>query len=151
MTIYRITNSMFKDDISGQGAKLYGGRWNIPGYPALYTSEHISLCVLEMLVNISFPESQFNFHLLQLNIPDSFEPAIIAKKKLKASWQDDMHYTRFMGTEFLKNERSLVLKMPSAVVSEENNYLLNPLHKEFKRVTITNSYPFKFDKRLLSF
>lgn len=151
MTIYRISNSAFKDDISGMGAKRYGGRWNMPGYPALYTSEHISLCVLEMLVNISLPESKICYHLLQINIPDSFEPVIIAKKKLKANWQDDETYTKFMGTEFLKNEQSLLLKIPSAVISEENNYLINPLHKEFKKVTISNSYPFKFDKRLLTY
>jgi RES domain-containing protein len=150
MTIYRITNSLYKEDISGIGAKMYGGRWNIPGYPALYTSECISLCVLEMLVNISLPESQFNFHLLQINIPDSFEPVVIAKKKLKANWQDDENYTKFMGTEFLKNEQSLLLKIPSAVISEENNYLINPLHKEFKKVTISTSYPFKFDNRLFN-
>lgn len=151
MTIYRITNSIFKDDISGQGAKMFGGRWNIPGHPALYSSEHVSLCVLEMLVNISLPESQVNYHLLQLNIPDGVEPVMIAQKKLKTNWQDDEHYTRFIGTEFLKNEQSLLLKIPSAVISEEYNYLLNPLHKEFKKVTISNSYPFKFDKRLLTY
>jgi RES domain-containing protein len=148
MTVYRITNSNYKDDISGLGAKTYGGRWNVPGFAALYTSEHISLCVLEMLVNITLPESQIKYHVLQIQIPDVAEPAVITKKRLKANWEDDEGYTQFMGTEFLKNKQSLILKTPSAVISEEYNYIINPLHPEFKKVNIHNSYPFKFDKRL---
>lgn len=151
MIIYRITNSHFKDDISGNGAKLYGGRWNLPGLPAVYTSEHISLCVLELLVNISLPESQLNYHLIQLQIPDSAEIALVTPKKLKVNWQNDEAYTRFMGSEFLKNKQSLVLKVPSAVISEENNYLINPLHTQFNKVHIIKSFPFKFDKRLFTY
>ena len=151
MTVFRITNSLYKDDLSGQGAKVNGGRWNIQGYPALYTSEHISLCVLEMLVNITFPESRINYHLLQITVSDSFEPALISKKKLKPNWEEDENYTRFMGTEFLKNKQSLLLKIPSAVISEENNYLLNPLHSDYKKLSISKSIPFKFDNRLFNY
>jgi len=151
MTVFRITNSLYKDDLSGYGAKVNGGRWNIPGYAALYTSEHISLCVLEMLVNITFAESRLNYHLLQITIPDSFEPALVSKKKLKQNWEDDETYTRFMGTEFLKNKQSLLLKIPSAVISEENNYLLNPLHSDYKKLSISKSIPFKFDNRLFNY
>jgi RES domain-containing protein len=151
MIVYRITNSLYKDDLSGSGAKSHGGRWNLPGIAALYTAEHISLCVLEMLVNISLPESQLKYYLLQIEIPEIFEPAAIVLKKLKKNWEDDEGYTRFMGTEFLKNKTSLLLKVPSAVISEEHNYLINPLHKDFKKVAIANSFPFKFDKRLFTF
>ena len=151
MTVFRITNSLYKDDLSGYGAKVNGGRWNIPGHAALYTSEHISLCVLEMLVNITFPESRLNYHLLQITIPDSFEPALVSKKKLKLNWEEDETYTRFIGTEFLKNKQSLFLKIPSAVISEENNYLLNPLHNDYKKLNITKSIPFKFDNRLFNY
>lgn len=151
MTVYRITNSLYKDDLSGQGAKLYGGRWNNTGFPAVYTSEHISLCILEMLVNITLPESQLNYYLLQINIPDSFEPLFISKKKLKQNWEDDENYSRFMGTAFLKNKQSLLLKITSAVINEENNYLINPLHSDFKKVSISKSLPFKFDNRLFNY
>ena len=151
MTFYRITNSAYKDDLSGQGAKIVGGRWNLPGHQALYTSEHISLCVLEMLVNITLPESSLNYHLLKITIPDTYEPTIILNKKLKTNWQDDEAYTQFMGTEFLKNKQAAVLKIPSAVICEENNYLLNPLHPDFKKIVIRKSSPFKFDNRLFNF
>ena len=56
-----------------------------------------------------------------------------------------------MGTEFLKNKQAAVLKIPSAVISEENNYLLNPLHTDFKKIVIRKSSPFKFDNRLFNF
>jgi len=151
MIVFRITNSFYKDDLSGVGAKLNGGRWNLPGYPLLYSSEHISLCVLEMLVNITLPESSLNYHLLKIKIPDTVEPAIILNKKLKLNWEDDEGYTRFMGTEFLKNKQSLLLKVPSAVINEEHNYLLNPLHNDFKKVTVSKSHPFKFDNRLFTY
>ena len=151
MTVYRITNSNYKDDISGIGAKINGGRWNLPGLPALYTSEHISLCVLEMLVNITLPESQLNYYLLQIQIPDSNKTALISNKKLKINWEDDEDYTRFMGTEFLKNKQSLLLKVPSAVINEENNYLVNPFHTDFKKVRIIRSHAFKFDNRLFTY
>jgi RES domain-containing protein len=148
MTVYRITNTNYKNDITGLGAKTYGGRWNLPGFAALYTCQHISLCVLEMLVNISMPESQIKYHLLEIQIPATAIPAVISKKILKANWQDDEAYTQFMGTEFLKAKQSLLLKIPSAVINEEFNYLINPLHNYFKKVSINNSYPFKFDNRL---
>ena len=151
MIVYRITNSNYKDDISGIGAKINGGRWNLPGLPALYTSEHISLCVLEMLVNITLPESQLNYYLLQIQIPDSNKTALISNKKLKINWEDDEDYTRFMGTEFLKNKQSLLLKVPSAVINEENNYLVNPFHTDFKKVRIIRSHAFKFDNRLFTY
>ena len=151
MTVFRITNSFYKDDLSGQGAKIYGGRWNLPAHQALYTSQHISLCVLEMLVNISLIESSLKYHLLKISIPDTIVPTIILNKKLKANWQDDEAYTRFMGTEFLKNKQAAVLKIPSAVIDQENNYLLNPLHTDFKKIVISKSTPFKFDNRLFNF
>jgi len=151
MIVYRITHSHFKDDISGNGAKTYGGRWNVPGLPALYTSEHISLCVLELLVNISLQESQINYHLIQIQIPESAEMALVSTKKLKTNWQNDQMYTRFMGSEFLKNKQSLLLKVPSAVISEESNYIINPLHANFNKIQIIKSFPFKFDKRLFTY
>jgi RES domain-containing protein len=147
MTVYRITNSLYKEDLSGNGAKENGGRWNYPGFAALYTSEHISLCVLEMLVNISLPESQLKYHLLTIEIPD-LPVKEISLKKLKLNWQEDEDYTRFIGTEFLKNKESLFLKLPSAVINNENNFFINPLYSDFSKVKLLNSNPFIFDKRL---
>lgn len=151
MILYRITNSLYKDDISGTGAKLNGARWNKTGYPLLYTSEHISLCVLEMLVNITLEESQLKYYLLHIDLPGDVPVTTISGKKLKKNWQDDTGYTQFMGTGFVQNNDSLILKVPSAVITEEHNFLINPLHKNFAKVKIAKAVPFKFDKRLFEF
>lgn len=150
MIVYRICNSLYKDDISGYGASIRGARWNTPGISMLYTSEHISLCTLEMLVNIILTEVKLNFHLLQINVPDTVTISSVTAQKLKQNWRDDEGYTNFIGSEFCKNKNSLVLKVPSAVITEEHNYLINPKHTDFKKVKIISSKPFIFDQRLFS-
>jgi len=150
MIIYRICNSLYKDDISGYGAGVKGARWNSPGTSMLYTSEHISLCALEMLVNIILSEVKFNFHLLHISVPDNTSISVVTAQKLKQNWHEDEGYTNFIGDEFCKNKNSLVLKVPSAVITEEYNCLINPKHADFKKVKILNSKPFIFDHRLFS-
>jgi len=148
MTVYRLAIDMYKDDLSGAGAKLKGGRWNSAGHAVLYTTENISLAVLEMLVRADAEEIPLNYHLLKINIPDEHKPVIIAKNKLKQGWKDDLGLTQWLGTEFIKAGESLVLKVPSAIVDEEHNFILNPTHPEFKNVKITATKKFHFDKRL---
>ncbi|MFM2327504.1 MAG: hypothetical protein RIR31_1706, partial [Bacteroidota bacterium] len=146
MIVYRICNTLYKDDISGYGASVRGARWNPSGTSMLYTSEHISLCALEMLVNILLTEVKINFHLLQISVPENASLSLVAAQKLKQNWRDDEGYTNFIGNEFCKNKDSLVLKVPSAIISEEYNYLINPTHPDFKKIKILNSKPFIFDQ-----
>ncbi len=149
MIIYRLTQSTFKEDLSGSGAALYGGRWNTKGMPVLYTTSHISLAVLEILVNHNRNESPLvpSFHLLELEIPDNLQ-TISKKLQLKENWMKDLEYTRFIGDAFLKDGRNLILSVPSVVIPEENNFLINPNHKQFKKVNILQSRPYQPDKRL---
>jgi RES domain-containing protein len=151
MIVYRITNSLYKDDISGYGAGVRGARWNSKGTPLLYTSEHISLCVLEMLVNIAITEVKHNFHLLTIAVPDNSPVSVVAAQKLKSNWQHDEGYSNFIGDEFCKTKKSLILKVPSSIITEECNCLINPKHIAFKKIKILNSKPFIFDQRLFSF
>jgi RES domain-containing protein len=148
MIIYRICKSEYKDDISGTGAKLYGSRWNQAGYPMLYAAEHISLAALEMLVHINFDEVPPSFYLLLIKVPDATSVTELKYDKLKESWEDDTAYTSWIGSEFIKGKASLCMKVPSAVIAEEHNYLLNPLHTDFKKIHIAEARPFNFDKRL---
>lgn len=148
MIIYRLAVEKFSRDISGTGAKLMGGRWNIPGLPVLYTTESISLSVLEILVNT---ERQFipnTYQLLKLNVPDNVVNTTIVKEKLKEQWKDDFEYTQWIGSEFLRQKKVLILKVPSAVIDEENNFLFNPEHPDFKKLKILAINNFQFDKRL---
>jgi RES domain-containing protein len=150
MIVYRICNSLYNDDLLGTGAKLFGGRWNSRGLAMLYVAENISLTVLEMLVHNQFKDFAIELSLLKISVPDTAEVKEIKLNKLKKEWIEDYSYTKFIGNEFIKSTNHLLLKVPSAVVNEEHNFLINPLHPDFKKVKIIEVKPFSTDKRLFS-
>jgi len=149
MIVYRITNETYKNDISGDGASLFGSRWNSKGFRLLYTSQFISLSILESLVHLKkqyIPPTQF---LLHIEIPDRNEITEISVARLKKNWHQQFDYTQEIGNQFIKSNQILILKVPSSIVSQENNFLLNPLHTDFKKVKIISSELLELDKRLL--
>ena len=150
MIVYRISNAGFSDDISGTGAKINGSRWNSKGVAALYTSQFISLAVLEMLVNTNFKDYAIALDLMYINFPDEQTTTIIDSKNLKTNWRDDFEYTRYIGDEFFMQNKSLILKVPSAVIQEEHNYLVNPLHVDFKKIKLVKTKSFWPDERLFT-
>jgi RES domain-containing protein len=148
MIVYRLANEEFTHDLSGKGAKLYGGRWNSIGMPAVYTTEHISLAVLEILVHIKTLQTPLNYYLITLEIPLSTALVSIDNKKMKRNWKDDPSYLQSIGDEFLHSKKSLVLKVPSAIIEVENNFIVNPAHPDMKKIKILSAENFIFDKRL---
>ncbi|MBP6286314.1 MAG: RES family NAD+ phosphorylase [Ferruginibacter sp.] len=150
MIVYRISSAEFSNDISGTGAKRMGARWNSKGVPLLYTSQHISLAVLEMLVNTNFKDYDIALELMYINFPDQLPTAFIELKNLKQNWKEDPEYTRYIGDEFIKQKESLILRVPSAVINEEHNYLANPLHPDFKKIRISKTKSFWPDERLFT-
>lgn len=147
MILYRLAIADYADDLSGTGAKLYGGRWNSAGFAAVYTTETISLAALEILVHADKRFLPPDYKLLKLDVPDSLANRMITKTKLKKDWKDDVGYTQFMGTEFLRNNTGIALKVPSAIIDEESNIILNPAHADFKKIKIKGITTFAFDKR----
>jgi len=150
MIVYRISNSAHSDDISGTGSKIMGSRWNSKGTPVLYTSQHISLSVLEMLVNTNFKDYAIALDLLYIRLPEQQAIKTIELSSLKDTWKDDPEYTRYIGDEFIKQKQSLILRVPSAVINEEYNYLANPLHADFKKIKIIKTKSFWPDERLFN-
>lgn len=150
MIVYRISNTEYSDNISGTGAKLMGARWNSKGIPVLYTAQHISLAVLEMLVNTNFKDYAIALDLMYINFPEEVPVTSIEFKNLKKDWTVDFDYTRYIGDEFFNQKESLILKVPSAVIQEEYNYLANPLHADFKKIKIIKTKSFWPDERLFS-
>ncbi len=148
MIIYRLTTGKYVNDISGEGARLNGGRWNPVGIAALYGSQHISLCILEILARANKNTSPDSYTLISLEISDQ-SIIEIQLKKLKADWQIDLEYTHWIGEEFLKGNQSLTLKVPSAIVPQEYNYLINPRHAAFENVKVIKAELLELDKRLL--
>lgn len=151
MIVYRITNETYKSDLSGNGAALLGSRWNSKGMRLLYTSQHISLSILESLVHLKtqyIPNTQY---LLHIELPVYTEVKEISLSSLKDKWHQHIGYTQWIGDQFLQNIETLVLQVPSVVVQQEYNFLLNPLHHDFKKVKITNAELLELDKRLLGY
>ncbi|MBL7703344.1 MAG: RES family NAD+ phosphorylase [Ferruginibacter sp.] len=149
MIIYRLAIEAFKDDLSGTGSKLFGGRWNFPGRPAIYTSENISLAVLEIIANANKDNIPPGYCLLKIQVPDNLPFKLIKHSGLKDKWYTDFEYAQFIGSNFLESGKEAMLKMPSAIVKEEYNFLLNPAHPDFKKIAIKESVPFDVDIRLL--
>jgi RES domain-containing protein len=147
MIVYRISNEIYKDDLSGNGAAINGSRWNSKSLKLLYASQHISLCILESLVHLKtsyIPEMQY---LLHIQMPETAVQEITFQK-MREDWKTDFVYTQWLGDQFIISNKSLVLKVPSAIVPQEHNILINPLHKDFKRVKIIGSELLELDKRL---
>ena len=149
MIIYRLVLETFKEDLSGTGSKIFGGRWNFPGYSAIYTAENISLAVLEILVNTDKNNIPPAYYLLKLHLPDNLPIKVITNAGLKEKWYTDFEYAQYIGSNFLESGKESILKVPSAIVKEEFNFLLNPAHTDFKKITIKETVPFDFDIRLL--
>jgi RES domain-containing protein len=147
MIVYRFTKQVFSHDISGEGSKKWGGRWNSPGLAVVYTSGVISLSLLELLIYQSSYEEIVINHLMRIKVPENVYQSL-STSSLKAGWQHDIEYCRFIGNEFLQNKNALMLKVPSAIIPEEHNFLINPLHPDFEKCSLVSSGLFEFDTRL---
>lgn len=148
MILYRFAHKKFAHELSGTGARLKGGRWNPAGLPVLYTSESISLALLEVLVNASTLDELQSIQLMEIHIPTNAECQEIKLRNLKKDWDHDIDYTQWMGKEILQTKKTLLFQCPSAVVHKEHNYMINPLHADFKKVRLQNAVDFSFDERL---
>jgi RES domain-containing protein len=148
MILYRFAHHLFADDLTGTGAKLHCGRWNNIGTNVLYTSGSISLALLEILVNAGSFEALQPFKLIQLTLPDTAIKYQINIKNLKKNWHQDIGYTQWMGTEILQEKKALVIECPSAIIPQESNFLLNPLHKDYSKIRMKEVRDFYFDERL---
>jgi RES domain-containing protein len=148
MLVYRLTKAKYAEDLSGMGAALAGGRWNKKGRAVLYCSESPALSLLEIVVNIP-PMFKPDLKLLTLEIPES-SIFILEKENLPDNW---FHYPapRILAdiaeTQY-RNPEILALKVPSAVIHQNFNVLINPRSLHFSQIKIISSDPFTFDPRL---
>ena len=153
MEVYRIAQAKYADDLSGNGARLYGGRWNSEGNFALYTSFSRSLALLETLAHTPAKLLQVKeYILITLFLPDLINIIQVDYKKLPAGWDgtEIKLFTQKTGDDFLAAQKGLVLKVPSVSVPEEMNFMINPLHADYKKVKIIHRRRINFDKRISS-
>jgi RES domain-containing protein len=132
---------------SGDGARLNGGRWNSVGTSVVYTSGSIALAALESLVHLN-PPVIFKYVAILIEFDRALVEEVAA---LPADWREEPPplATKEIGDIWIQDARSAVLRLPSVIIPNEPNYLLNPAHPDFKRIFIGRAEPFSFDPRLV--
>jgi RES domain-containing protein len=150
--VYRLTlekHARDADDLlTGEGARLYGGRWNHKGTAVMYAASHVSLAVLEALVHSETLPT--NMVLVAYDVPGVPAPAERLPGSLPRDWAayPFPKMTQDIGTAWAKSRAALALRVPSAIVPNEMNWLLNPHHPAIAKVKATVLGPFSFDGRL---
>jgi RES domain-containing protein len=149
MLLYRLTKYTYAHDLSGAGAKTYGGRWNSKGNAMLYFASSRALAVLEVLVHLSPLIVPDNYSIVTVEAPEDIETLII--EGLPKGWRSPGAISlKAIGDKFLAKNEHLLLQVPSSIVTEEFNYLINPLHNLATKLKVVDITPFSFDSRLLS-
>ncbi|CAB5171076.1 hypothetical protein D3OALGA1CA_5737 [Olavius algarvensis associated proteobacterium Delta 3] len=153
MNVWRLTKAKWaKTAYSGEGARLFGSRWNNPGYPLVYTAEHISLAVLEILVNTReapFAALQNAYKLIPAEFPVDLVESI-TEAELPEGWNSVPAgpASKDFGDAWFVDSRSAVLQVPSVVIPEEYNCLINPMHPDFGKINIGEPQSLRVDLRL---
>jgi len=151
MQVFRLMKARFSSTaLDGSGAKAYGGRWNSKGIAMIYTSDCVSLSALELLVHLHRAEVLNQYQLITLQIPDDGVMSL-DESALPDDWRQDppSSTTARIGDEWSKSLQSIALAVPSAIVPQQHNILLNPTHGEFNSiVSEASNEPFDFDPRL---
>lgn len=139
LTAYRIVAPRWvATAFSGEGARRYGGRWNSPGRPVVYLAGSRALAALELLVHLPSPRSRAKpYRILEARIP-------IHPIRDGAIDGDPLS----VGDSWIRQKRFLCLRVPSVLIPEEPNYLLNPAHPDMPRVRVGEPVDFRFDGRL---
>jgi RES domain-containing protein len=135
---------------TGEGARSYGGRWNSKGFAVVYTSSSISLAILEVVVHIQSYDILEEYVYMPVEFDQKLSLAL-KPRELTDNWKKDPspQAIKQIGDSWVESEESVILEVPSAIVPEEKNYLINPAHAGFRKLKIGNPTKFKFDLRLI--
>jgi RES domain-containing protein len=133
----------------GEGARLYGGRWNSPGTSMVYVAQSQSLAVLEMLVHLDTSDLLEKYVFFEVSIDEALI-LVLAETDLPRDWKSDPPPARLraLGDAWATSMASAALQVPSSVIPAEFNYVLNPKHKSFGKIEIGKLVPFRYDARL---
>lgn len=149
MLLYRLSQDQYIRDLSGKGARLYGGRWNEKGTAMLYTSVHCSLALLEVIVHTPHNLLPDEASLLKLSVPEELTIKTIGRQQLPGNWRQFPAPDSLaeIGTKWLRQNKTVGLRVPSVLVPGEWNILLNPVSRDFNKVSIESVESFRIDSR----
>lgn len=149
MQLWRLTREAHAA-LDGEGARLHGARWNSRGVAVVYAASHLSLAALEYLVHIDAEDAPDDLVALRLHVPDEatelvYEPAALPEGWRGTPWPLECQ----IGDHWAGNGEHLLLRVPSVLVPEESNVLVNPAHPDASGVRVVETRPYSYDPRLL--
>lgn len=149
MRVWRVCSKRHQR-FDGEGARRYGGRWNHPGISVVYTSGSLSLAAVELFIHVDIDIASADLVAIQADVPDSLATETVEVESLPKDWRryPAPEALKDIGTAWAAKASTAILAVPSAVIPEERNYLLNPAHRDFKRIRIHKPIPFRFDPRM---
>ena len=148
LTLWRLTKARYAASaFDGEGARLYGGRWNSPGRAVVYLAGSLALAALEILVHVKSQSELEGYVKIRVEVPKDLVATVAA---LPENWQQGRapDETKAIGDRWLGAGETPLLRVPSVVIPEEYSYLLNPQHPKFSEITVDEAEPFSFDPRL---
>jgi RES domain-containing protein len=150
MIVYRIASNQRVTDLGGEGARLFGGRWNPKGIPMLYTSANSSLAILEKLVHLNLDLIPENLRIVEISLGEDVQVERLDPSCLQEGWNEfpSPDYLAEYGRDWILAKRSMVLEVPSAINRLDSNYLVNPEHPDREKIEILKIHPLNLDKRL---
>ena len=150
MEVFRLGRKKHSLELSGKGASICGGRWNSKGTEIIYTAQSRALAMAEVVVHLSLSALPNDFMMIRIEVPKNVAVKELDFKQLQNDWNifPQSFTTQILGDEFIKENQFCVLKVPSAVVKGDFNYLINPYHPDFKKIKIIDCDEFPFDKRI---
>lgn len=152
MQVFRLIRKRYASEpLSGRGAANFGARWNSIGVELIYTAANRSLAMAEVAVHLSLGTMPDDYLMATVDVPDDISRDQLKARNLPIGWSVFPYIvaTQKIGDQFVANSRNCVLQVPSVVTLGDHNYLLNPNHPEFRRITIVSLEEFAFDKRFV--
>ena len=153
MRVWRICREPYAADaLAGRGGLFTSGRWHTRGQAIVYTSESLALAALEVLAHVDRSTVPVDFVQLEIDVPDDLDIQQIEIKALPKNWRTypALPDLQRRGDYWLLARSMPILQVPSAVIAEESNFLLNPQHADARKITIGSVQRFTFDSRLTS-
>ena len=151
MLLYRVLRKAHaKNPFDGQGAFLFGGRWSSPGVRLSYASEHQSLAMLEYFVHLDSEDAPNDLILAVAELPSEAAGERITAEALPPEWRDSPAPSSLseIGNSFVKRGEHVAMAVPSALAPSENNWLVNPAHRDFGRIVVKAAEPLRYDTRM---
>lgn len=151
MEVFRISKNKYINDLSGTGSKLNGGRWNNKGMAVVYTSIYRSLAALELIVHVPQKNLTNDYQIATIHIPDSIKIKFISVKTLPIHWRavPINPHLQVIGDQWLKESKYCVFQVPSVIIPQEWNYIINPAHPEAREIMIIKTEDLVLDERFI--